>query len=77
MIKAILYDEVLEVRIWASSPEEFSNDLERFKDDIEASDRSFSSEPKKVWLVKHVDKYLHIPYVLHAAEDPRRQLTLL
>lgn len=75
MITAVVYEKTAELRIVADTYREFEVDLMVLKKDIDSNDRQYI-EHKKVWQVKHLEKYIKVPYIRSALLDREKQLTL-
>jgi hypothetical protein len=75
VIKALMHYTILEVEVSGDTVEEFAESLGELKDTIQAVDREFDSN-KKVWIVRNVEKYKDVPWVVTALEDRIRQPTL-
>jgi hypothetical protein len=72
MIRATMFDTVLEVEVSASGMEEFYAELEKVRDAISKADREWDPD-RKVWRVHNVEKYREVPFVRKALENRQRQ----
>ena len=75
MIKATMFNSILEVQIKGATLDEFETDLGRVRELFAHEDREFRPD-KSMWLIKNVEKYLHIPFVATALHEREMQLTL-
>lgn len=75
MITGIAYDGYVEVKIVAETFLEFDKDLQLFKKLIKPEDRAYHSH-KKVWVVKHPERYTRVPFIRNALLDREQQLSL-
>lgn len=73
-ISAVLFDSVVEVEI-SGPKDEFWDDLEQFKRDINWRDRKWD-DYRKCWKVQNYRNYLHLDYIQEAVGARRNQLPL-
>ena len=76
MIFATAYDKHAEVVVLADPGKgNFYKELNKFRSQIPAKDRSFNTV-KKVWTVRNIQRYMHLDYIRFAFDDRKQQLEL-
>lgn len=75
MIKAVMKFETLEVEITGQSIPEFAESLGELQSSILPGDREWRPD-RRLWVVRNVDRYKHLPWVARALEDRSRQQAL-
>ena len=75
MISAVFFDTHLEVKISGNSLNEFEIELAQVKATFDRSDRQWDDN-RQVWIIKNVERYIHVPYVKAAMLSRQSQPTL-
>lgn len=79
MLSVTVYDNHAEIKVVAPPGKEnrlkFWEDLNRLKNDISACDREYKNI-KNCWVVKNLQTYTHLSYILDAMEIRKMQKTL-
>jgi len=75
MLKAVMYETQMAVKISGKTMDEFSEDLQYLKNVIPPFDRKYD-DANKVFIINNPNRYQRIPFVRRAIEDRERQLTL-
>jgi hypothetical protein len=75
MIQAVMYETIIEVEVSGSTLKEWTEDMKRLNEAIPSADREFNTD-KKVWIIRNIKKYTHVPFIRAALENRRKQMSL-